>query len=60
MARVEGEPKSFKEKVQKYGLIAGIGGGLIFLISASGLALAVGLGGGGAYFGAKSLEGKGK
>jgi hypothetical protein len=41
-------------------MIAGIGGGLLFLVSASGVALAVGLGGGGAYFGAKSLGGKNK
>ena len=60
MARAEGEQKPFLEKVKKYSLVAGIGGGLIYLVSASGLALVVGLGGGASYVGAKFLEGKGK
>lgn len=60
MTRAEGEQKSFVEKVKKYGLIAAVGGGFLFLLSSSGLALAVGLSGGGAFFGAKAIEGKSK
>lgn len=55
MARAEGEP-SFKEKAKKYGAIAAVAGGAILLISSSGLGLALFLGGGGTYAGAKYLE----
>ena len=47
-----------KEVVKRGGIYAGIAGGALFLVSGSGLALAVSLGGGAAYYGAKRLEGK--
>lgn len=50
----------FKEKVKRYGMIAGIGGGVLFLVAPSGLAFMLGLGGGAAYGGAKYLENKGQ
>jgi hypothetical protein len=59
MARQEGESKSgFKETVKRWGLVTVIAGGVIFIVSSSGLALTVAVGGGGAYAGAKFI-GKG-
>lgn len=59
MARAEGEPKSFKEKAKKYGVIAGIAGGALLLVS-SGLGLVLMIGGGGTYAGVKYFENRGQ
>ena len=48
-----------KETAKKGGIAAGIAGGVLFLVSGSGLGLALMVGGGGTYGGVKYLENRG-
>lgn len=56
----EREQKSLSERAKKWGIIGALVGSVVYFVSSSGVALAVGIGGGAAYAGGKYLEGKGK